>query len=192
MVLGSHNAWSYLKPKKWWMWPFVFTAKCQKYDIRTQYDKYNSRCFDLRVSFNEDGEVNVVHNLMQYKINPSSLNDDLQWLNDKGDVYIRLLLDVRFKKNYTQQQRDMFKAYCEQLVNKFPQLTFICGRNLYNWEVEYDFGNNVSIEELYSSVQPPKIIDDWWPWIYAKLHNKENIANNTDRDVLLVDFVNIQ
>ena len=54
MVLGSHNAWSYLPARKWWMKMLAFTAKCQKYDIQTQYEKYNSRCFDLRLTFDDD------------------------------------------------------------------------------------------------------------------------------------------
>ena len=35
MILGSHNSWTYLSPKKWWMKALAFTAKCQKYDIKT-------------------------------------------------------------------------------------------------------------------------------------------------------------
>ena len=49
MILGSHNSWSYLPPKHWWMWPIHFMAKCQRVDIREQYEKYGVRCFDLRV-----------------------------------------------------------------------------------------------------------------------------------------------
>ena len=49
MILGSHNSWSYLPPKHWWMWSFHFMAKCQRVDIREQYEKYGVRCFDLRV-----------------------------------------------------------------------------------------------------------------------------------------------
>jgi len=48
MILGSHNSWSYLPPKKWYMKPFRFTAQCQDWDIKTQYE-HGVRCFDLRL-----------------------------------------------------------------------------------------------------------------------------------------------
>ena len=192
MVLGSHNAWSYLPTRKWWMKPLAFTAKCQKYDIQTQYEKYNSRCFDLRLTFDDDSNPIVVHNLMQYKITKDQLIQDLQWLNSKGDVYVRVLLDIRSKRKYTNHQVECFKQWCEWAQNEYRNIIFICGRNLYNWEVEYDFGNNVAVEELYSSVTSPYIIDDWFPLIYAKLHNKDNIQKGTDKQILLIDFVNIQ
>ena len=39
-------------------------------------------------------------------------------------------------------------------------------------------------------------IDDWWPWPYAKFHNKKNIekAKRDLRviDFILLDFVNIR
>nr|DAH01868.1 MAG TPA: hypothetical protein [Crassvirales sp.] len=33
MKLGTHNSMSYLKPKRWWMRPFHFIAKCQSRHI---------------------------------------------------------------------------------------------------------------------------------------------------------------
>lgn len=29
MILGSHNSWSYLPVRKWWMRPIAFMARCQ-------------------------------------------------------------------------------------------------------------------------------------------------------------------
>ena len=190
MVIGSHNAWSYLKPRKWWMKVAGFAAKCQNCDIVTQYEKYNVRCFDLRLRFNENGDPIIVHGLTEYKID--NIDKDLQWLNDKKDVIVRVLLDTRTKKQYSEFQRTSFVNYCNYIQSTYKNIIFCIGRNLYNWNVDYDFGTSVSIEELYSSVTSPKYIDDWWPWIYAKLHNKKNITKGTDKDVLLIDFVNIQ
>ena len=190
MVIGSHNSWSFLKPRKWWMRLLGFTAKCQRKNIMEQYEDYNVRMFDLRVRFYEHTHiVKPVHGFIEYY---SFIYNDLDWLNDKGDVAIRVILDVRTKKQYTQLQRYCFKEFCEQLVEKYPNIKFVCGDNLYNHQNEYNFGNPLSIEELYSSVRKPKIIDDWFPWIYAKLHNKKNIAKGTDKDVLMIDFVDIQ
>ena len=35
MKKGSHNTMTYLKPSKWYLYPFIFIAKCQlvKYNI---------------------------------------------------------------------------------------------------------------------------------------------------------------
>jgi hypothetical protein len=47
-------------------------------------------------------------------------------------------------------------------------------------------------EENYSSVMPPKWLDDWFPWLYAKLNNRKILSKGTDKDILLIDFVNIK
>ena len=62
MILGSHNSWSYLPVKQWYFTPFAFTARCQSIDIRTQYEKYGVRCFDLRVRF--DKNTGIVYSIV--------------------------------------------------------------------------------------------------------------------------------
>lgn len=192
MVIGSHNAWSYAKPKRWWMELIGFTARCQRYDIRVQYEKYNARCFDLRVRFNSDGIPMIVHGMIEYNIPYYHVQDDLAWLNEKKDCIVRILLDTRSKRQYTEFQREMYIRYCKELEKKYKHIKFCEGRNLYNWEVDYDFKNSITIEELYSSVCPPKFVDDWLPIVYARLRNKANVAMGTDKDVLLIDYVDIQ
>ena len=189
MIVGSHNSWSYLPTKKWWMAPFKFMAKCQDVDIKTQYDKYNVRCFDLRIRF-ENGNLVLAHGLFQYKITTSELLEDLNYLNFMRNCYVRILHEVRNKKQYTEESKEQFKLFCSGLVTMYPDIKFWCGRNLYNWQFDYDFGKEPSCEEKYSSVCAPKILDDWWPKIYAKLHNKEIRKQGTDKEILLIDFVN--
>lgn len=194
MILGSHNSWSYLKPKKLWMKALAFTAKCQEKNIVEQYANYNVRCFDLRIRF--DGRTpHIVHNDFDY----GRLNDidkDLMWLNGKGDVWIRMVHDVRKKKEHTPASIENFQQLCEALKRDFPKLKFWCGRNLEDWEKDYDFGPEPKCTELYASVCPPKVVDDWYPHRYAKKHN-ENIYKNIaptmgDDEILLIDFVNIK
>jgi hypothetical protein len=191
-VIGSHNAWSYLSPRKWWMKVFNFMSKCQKYDIKTQYEEYNSRCFDLRVRFDEKGNIIIAHGLAEYKYSYDDLFSDLNYLKTKNDVYLRILHEVRTKEAYTQESIDNFKKFCKYVEMTYPTIKCWCGRNLYNWEIDYQFKNDPSCEELYSSVCPPKYIDDWIPILYAKLKNKENIEKGTDKEIMLIDFVNIQ
>lgn len=190
-ILGSHNSWSYLRPKKWWMRLIGFTAKCQKHDIYTQYLDDGVRCFDLRLRFDNHLDfIKVVHGPIEY--DTPWLGACLDWLNNKDDVFIRVILDVRSKRSYTTKQKALFAEKCAWLQLMFPNIKFFGGQNLYNYQVEYDFGNNVSMEENYSSVKAPKWIDDWFPWFYAKRHNEEIVKKGTDKDVLLIDFVDIQ
>jgi hypothetical protein len=189
MKLASHNSWSYLPPKKWWMKLIGFTAKCQDADIEEQYEKYGVRCFDLRISFNGD-ILQVNHGPIVYDITPQQLFTHLRYLSNKGDVAVRLLLDVRSKEDYTQHQVEQFRYWCGILVEVYKNIHFWCGRNLYNWNVEYDFGPEPVYMERYASVCAPKIIDDWYPRWYARKHTKELYETGTDAEYLMLDFVN--
>lgn len=188
MILGSHNSWSYLPPKKWWMKPLRFTAQCQDWDIKTQYE-HGVRCFDLRLQYDGD-TLRVVHGLMIYKITKDQLKKDLEWLNSKGDVYVRMVHDARTSSLYTQRAVQNFRNDCAEFVQDYPSITFWYGVNLYNNSHDYTFDNdNISCTERYSSVVLPKI-DDLYPRCYAKKNNKKIYAEGTDADILLIDFVN--
>lgn len=191
MELGSHNAWSYLPPKKWWMKLIGFTAKCQHVSIREQYKKYNVKCFDLHVN-TSGGYVHVVHGKVEYDISYKELKQELRWLDYRKDVSVRVILDIRNKKEFTEKAQDEFIKMCKLFEKSYKNIKFWCGRNLYNWEVTYQFAYEPSCEEKYSSVCKPKIVDDWWPWLFAKKNNKELVQEGTDKDILLIDFVDYQ
>lgn len=191
MIIGSHNSWSYLKPSKWWLWPFIFMAKCQSKNLIEQYYKYNIRCFDLRVRFNKYGKIVVAHGFMEYDINYFELSRDLQFINERGDCYVRIIHEVRNRKQYDNSNRHIFTAFCDELEQLYRNIKFYCGRNLYNWEVDYPFKSNPSEEEKHASVCLPKYIDDWWPWLYAKFNNKKIKRQGTNKDILMIDFVQI-
>lgn len=190
MIIGSHNSWSYLAPKLWYLKPFSFMARCQNVDIKTQYEQYGVRCFDLRIRFNKEGDLQIAHGYFVFDIDLPQLYKDLNYLNSKGDCYVRILYEVRNKKQYV--HKELFKTYCRLFEGIYSNIKFWCGRNLYNWEVDYEFKENPSCLELYSSVCAPKLIDDWYPKIYALKNNKKNIEKGTDRKILLIDFVNIK
>lgn len=190
MVLGSHNSWSFLPPKKWWQRTLAFTARCQRINIKEQY-ALGVRCFDLRIRFYK-WAPHIVHNSFDYGKLDDIMNDII-WLNTKGDVYIRLIHDVRKEKDYTETNVALFRDLCLKLISVFPRLKFWCGRNLYNWEVDYNFDFKPQCTEMYSSVCSPRIIDDWFPLIYAKINNtwirKEEYGKD---EILLIDFVDIK
>ena len=191
MVIGSHNSWSFKTPVKWWMKLLSFTAKCQSKTIQEQYEKYNVKCFDLRIRFDKDGTGMICHNNVIYGTLDSVMGD-LSYLNEKGDVSIRILHDVRTKKKYTEENVRLFKETCAKLESMFTNLKFWCGRNLYKWNFDYNFDYKPECLEKYSSVCPPKYIDDWWPFIYARFNNKRIRREFADggADILLIDFVN--
>ena len=122
-------------------------------------------------------------------ITEKDLLESLTYLNMKGDTCVRILHEVRTKKRYTNESVDNFVDYVQKLEGRFSNIKFWCGKNLYNWENDYNFWYTPSCEEKYSSVCPPKILDDWWPWLYARLNNKKIIKEGTDKDILLIDFV---
>ena len=168
-----------------------FTAQCQKADIFEQYSKYNVRCFDLRVRFAKDHSLLVVHNMIEYKIEEYELLNQLAFLNGMKKCYVRILLDVRKRKHYTEEQRILFQELCLNLEHNFPKIKFWCGRNLYNWEYEYHFGYNPTTTERYASVCKPHLLDDWFPFIYAWKNNKKIKEETFNSEILLIDFVNL-
>lgn len=189
MILGSHNSWSFLPPKKWWQRLIAFTARCQRLTIREQYD-FGVRCFDLRIRF-IDGMAHIVHNDFDYGLF-SGYRHDLKFLHDCGDVSVRVVHDVRTKKRYTQEDVKAFKGFCDALERTYPRIKFWFGRNLYDWNVDYEFEYMPYCTEKYSSVCSPRLIDDWWPWLYAQRHNAR-IRQGTYRkdEILLIDYVDI-
>ena len=190
MVLGSHNSWSYLTPTKWWMKLIRFAGCCQDVDIKTQYEKYNVRCFDLRVRF-DDEYVYICHGCIAYKYNTFQIGEDLKYINDKKDCYVRVILDIRNEKDLTDEQVSNFIWFCSNLTYGYKNIKFWCGKELATWTTLFTFKEDPSCEENYSSVKPPKY-DEIYPRHYAKKNNKDIIAKGTDKDILLIDFVNIQ
>lgn len=192
MVIGSHNSWSFLRPKKWWMKPFRWCARCQDVDIREQYSLYNVNCFDLRIRIDKDNNLIVTHNKCVYDISEKELREDLKFLNEQGECYVRVIHDIRTEKDFTPTNTYNFIMICKELEKHYPNIKFWCGRNLYNWNIDYEFaGVEPTCCEEYGSVTNPKWWNGLYPRRYAKKHNKEILANGTTKDILLMDFVNL-
>lgn len=188
-ILGSHNSWSYKSPKKWWMKPFHFIVRCQDFNIIEQYN-LGVRCFDLRIRFNNKSELLVCHGLYTYNMNEEQLLSDLKWIDSKKNCFVRIIHETRNKSQYNTLSINKFIEFCESVRCDFPNIKFWCGKNLYNWENDYNFFYKPSCEEKYSSVCSPKWIDDWYPRWFAKRNNSRIIEEGTNKDILLIDFVN--
>lgn len=190
---GSHNSWTYLRPRRLWMYLIAWTARCQRYSIPEQYVD-DTKCFDLRVKFDKRGNMTIAHGLVKYKYTDTQLMQDLQWLSAVSTrqfpVYVRVLHEVRNKRELNHSSQMCFRRFCDNLVKRFPGITFFGGNNLVDGSVDYNFGNCVTIEDAYASVVCPKV--GWWPWLYARFNNKKNLSKKTDKDVVFVDFVDIE
>lgn len=175
---------SYLPPKKWYLYPFRFMAKCQSVDIEKQYE-LGARMFDIRISFDKKGNPEFRHGSMAFK---GDIDETFKFLNDKK-VFVRLVLET---KTPSILQECRFIQFCHYVEKQFPDITFFCGTRKFDWKRVYEFKiRDINIIQKISSMTGT-ILDDWWPWLYAKTHNKKNLANYDRNEWLLIDFINIQ
>ena len=172
------------------MKPIAWIARCQSVDIRKQYEMY-VRCFDLRIRLNNEEITVIAHGIVEYTMMSKGIWDDLKWLDEKGDCYVRVLHEVRTQEQYTKSAVANFSYMCKTMENYCPHIHWWCGRNLYDWNVDYDFGIYPTFEEKYGSVSKHKWLYAWWLWLYARLHNKTIRAKEIDKEILLIDYVNI-
>lgn len=189
MILGSHNSWSFLPVKRWWMWPIRFVARCQRIDIREQY-KQGVRCFDLRMR-HKDGQFQIAHGCVVYDYDRMMWMDDMDWLNQKGDCYVRVLHEVRTKRQRDESPKRTFAEFCVFTAWSYPNIRFWCGRNLYDWRKDFDFCDDPTCEERYGSVSEKKWLYGWWPWLYARINNRRIRQQGTEKEVLLIDFADV-
>lgn len=207
MILGSHNSMTYLKPNKWWMWFGKFIAKCQRVDYKKQYE-LGVRFFDFRISFIECHEYKYPifsHGMMDYKgVYP---DDVLEFINTKNDVYCRFVFE---KGNDT--DKTLFKSYIKKWLTVYPNLKIIEVKDKKTWNVLMEpnailpcplIDSYASCNGSYPQYSKLKgifkskswsglLIDDLWPWIYARFNNKKNLKKYKNQDVLLLmDFIEI-
>lgn len=183
MKLGTHNSMTYLKPKKWWMYPFRFMAKCQSLTIEEQYE-YGIRHFDLRVTFDKHGSIEFKHGLVSYD---GSVYTVLEYLNSiKEPVYCKFWLELT---SSNKEQEDLFKYYCEIFEKHYKNIKFYGGKNK-KGTVLYNFSNKEpDLDYDFASARKP-LFDDLWPWLYAKLNNRK-AKKNCKKNLLILDFVQI-
>ena len=188
MKLASHNSWSYLSPKKWWMKAIRFTAQCQDWDIRTQYE-HGVRGFDLRIRY--DGyNMQIVHGAVVFDCDIEDIIKDLEFLNEQGGCNVRVLHDVRTKSQCNSSSKECFAHDCAEFERLFPNIVFWNGDNLYTRQPDYNFSKHIALTEKYSSVMGCKL-DDLYPRAFAKKHNSTFVSEHDGKTLLMIDFVNI-
>lgn len=187
--IASHNSFTFLNPKKWYMRPFNFIAKCQSKTIQEQYSLYNVRMFDLRVAFDKHGYPLIKHGLMDYDF--SNVKRDLEWLNKRRTTIYVLVILERNKWNTSLKEEQHFIDFCRYLENKYTKIKFLDGRRKYDWFTLYDFNNAIpDVASEFASMKGSKI-NDLYPELYAKRHNRKAIKN-CNNDWVMLDFVEIR
>lgn len=190
MKLASHNSLTYLPCKKWYMIPFNFVAKCQRVSLERQYVKYGIRMFDFRVAFNKASVPYICHGLMDYK---GDIYDFLEYLNKHKDTRVRIILEKENNKN----SEELFVKFCKALEQSYPNIRFFGGIKKKGWKQLYKFKYNPKYDDKYASNNTANkttgiIIDDLYPYIYARLNNEKNIKKGTDKSWLFIDFIDIR
>ncbi len=189
MILASHNSMSYLPVANWLLKPFAFIARCQSITIAEQYAA-GVRMFDIRVGYDKKGNAHFRHGLMRFK---GDVEATFRWLNGQPEkVSVRLILE-EYRNDGNMQQEVTFIDDCIRWKSAYDNIIFFGGVRKHDWELLYDFGRNLEpyIYHQYASMQGNKI-DDLWPWLWAKFHNKKNIAEakkTCHGKYVMIDFV---
>lgn len=189
MKLASHNSWSYLPPTKWLMRLLSFVAKCQAKNIREQYED-GVRLFDLRVRFTHYGFLILAHGLAEY--DASGLEADLRWLNNQLDVvYVQVVLEIG-KSDCMQELA--FVNWCKTIRRRYKNIIFVGFHRKFDWkQLIDDKHEDLPIAGCFASAPSEKWyskINDLWPWLWAKLHNREVLQAYNDYDGwVMMDFI---
>lgn len=189
-------------------------ARCQRKTYKEQYYIYDVRAFDLRLYFDDNGRCWFKHGPVWYKT--FSFLEILSFFNEMGDCYVRILLEETksdSKKDNVKSVENRFISMCKTIEELYSNIKFIGGERKFDWKLLYTFKYQKEHEwprtiDLYSSttclLDPDRhgktsiidYVDDWWPWLYAKLKNKKNFdeyyRKREDLDMFLVDFVDIR
>lgn len=192
MLIGTHNSFTYLKPRTWFGKLIRWTAQCQEVSIYEQYEKYNVRAFDFRVRLNGDGKVCLAHGLVEYADSVNELDKALDYLNKKGDCYVRVSLETRNDYYRSKEQNEWFMSFCKKLEGEYEAIKFYGGSETGTSNYIYIFNTKYPTSDGYHASWATKSkLDDIFPKCYAKKHNKESYEKGSEKNIMYLDFVNI-
>ena len=164
-MLATHDSLTGHKLKTWWLYPFLFTAKCQNKTIEEQLE-IGVRYFDLR--FREyKGKLYAAHGVIIFNITLEQVIHILKTFTDrtKETVYFRILFEnalVKDSINY-----DQFKELVLSKLDTSNYLKLHCIGNKKTWDLTYYldipfYGKNdyyicnkdisKKIDEIYNSI----------------------------------------
>ena len=159
-------------------------SKCQSKDVYQQL-AYGARIFDIRVSFDDDNLI-FKHGLVTYDYSQNDFDEFMDILDFLDGKYVRLILE---DTKYVQGNKILFYDLCEELKNKYPDVTFFGGYRKYDWELLYDFENNIEVEQWCSSMRSLGV----FPRLYSFFMNKKHLTKdipNSESKYHIIDFLN--
>lgn len=202
-MIGSHNTMSYQSPRRWYGKLLRFTSRCQSANLHDQFYKYGCRLFDFRVRYTKNGDLTFAHGIVEFHGHVETYIKELNEYagTEDGPVYARIILESNSPMKDQDLQEEHFSYFCEHIQKECPNIIFFGGRRKYDWAKIYEFNTvDPELDDKYSSTTElfggkhgslRAKIDDIWPWLYARLHNKKNRKKGTTKDCLFIDFVNI-
>jgi len=103
------------------------------------------------------------------------------------------MLELRgVKKKKWSKQKQLFNTFYNRILKIFyPNFTYTRGSSLPDSEKIIKSALDISESEEYASVSNPRYIDDWIPILYAWWHNEIARSQETNKEILLIDFVDI-
>lgn len=188
-LIGTHDSFTYLPIKQWYLKPFSFIAKCQNKDIYEQIRRYN--CIDVRIYFGSDCKWHFAHGLVNYKSDDAIeiLHNLLIQINKT--FYVRLILEKVEDEDCIFCIFDKFQTVCKELETAYPNIKFFGGNYKKDWTKIYDFKTlfDSDVNQFISSMA----YDARWyekicPYLYAKRMNKVNFKK-CDKPINLFDFI---
>lgn len=195
-MLGSHNSFTYLPCRKWWMYLINWTAKCQSKSLIEQFGN-GVRYFDVRVRFDKNDKPVFAHGLIEYK---GVVENYIGLLNEiarvhQEDVYVRFVLEFNKEPDDYFNQCKLLNKFIANLRDKYTNIIYDYSMTKWNEEDLNRYNTKmIYLFHRYSSTLKWKRFF-WIPYCYAKLHNRD--IRNTwwlelkDREqrVLMLDFV---
>lgn len=204
MLLASNRSMSYLKPKTWFMRMLNIFKRRQCIDIRTQYEQYGVRCFDIRLYPTKRGIMQFTNGSIEYIT--FSVYSILNYLNTKGDCYVMLTLDDTDGDVNNTRAENRFREYCDIIEQIYPFINFFDGRNRKNGSKLYTFNyeriNGTPTLIDYLNVTPSwssedckliKFVHRVCPYLYARWFNVVNFVKTIghgDHVIFFADYVN--
>lgn len=129
MNIITHNTWSFLPVKQWWLRPFAWIGRCQDLTDKGQYYCSNVNGFDLRIRFDDCGTPHFCHGLLEYDgdvIATLAVLNKLHW--DRQDIpfTVRVLLETTpfMSTEERQEQAQLFHFFCHRIELGFRCLIF--------------------------------------------------------------------
>lgn len=191
----SHNTWSYLPVRQWWLRPFRRLAQCQEVNDTEQLS-LGVRGFDLRVRFDRDGTPHFAHGLMEYT--GQDVYDTLEYLNRIGfgvdpKFSVRVLLEttpltLRYERSF---QKYQFWKFCDTCKDRYRNLHFWGGWPRDEWRGKvYAFCTiEPNVHEAHASVSGCRLnvlrLRSW-----AQRHNAA-ILQEHPAGYVMIDYINL-